>query len=154
MNVSILPLDESGLPALLRMWREYQEFYQVNDIDERRNLEHVTQILASPGLGCIHLAIADGVPVGFSTVYYTFASTRACKVALLNDLYVVPAKRRGGIGRALIEQALEQARREGIRFVRWSTAASNVDAQRLYDAYGEPTLWKMYSVDVSKRTKH
>lgn len=48
-------------------------------------------------------------------------------------------------------RSLELACSEGIRYVRWSTAAANVDAQRLYDAYGTPTLWKTYSVDVSQR---
>jgi GNAT superfamily N-acetyltransferase len=153
MNLSIVSLDQSTLPALLKMWRSYQEFYQVTEIDEKRNREHVEQILANPNLGRIHLAVTDGVEIGFSTVYYTFASTRSCKIALLNDLYVIPERRRGGIGRALINHALEQALKEGVRYVRWSTAASNVDAQRLYDSYGTPTLWKMYSVDVSQRAE-
>jgi GNAT superfamily N-acetyltransferase len=152
MNLSIVALDRARLPVLLRMWRGYQEFYQVSEIDEARNREHVQLILDNTALGRIHLAIADDVPIGFSTVYYTFASTRSCRIALLNDLYVVPERRREGVGRALIEHAIEGARKEGIRYVRWSTAAANAEAQRLYDAYGTPTLWKMYSVDVSQRS--
>lgn len=151
MNVSIAPLERATLSPLLAMWRDYQCFYQVSDIDEQRNREHVEQIVANPALGRIHVAITDGAPAGFSTVYFTFASTRSCRVALLNDVYVVPERRRGGVGRALIEHALELARMEGVRYVRWSTAAGNVDAQRLYDTYGTPTLWKMYSVDLSQR---
>jgi GNAT superfamily N-acetyltransferase len=149
---AIVPLDRAREPALLQLWRAYQEFYRVSDIDEARNRAHVAEIRENPVLGHIHLALARGEPVGFSTIYYTYASTRACKVALLNDLFVVPEQRRAGIGRALLEHALGFAREQGIRYVRWSTAASNADAQRLYDGYGEPTLWKMYSVDVSQRS--
>jgi GNAT superfamily N-acetyltransferase len=151
MNVSIVPLDRPLNEALLALWRGYQEFYQVGDIDEERNRAHVEQIAGNASLGHIHLAVVDGAPVGFSTLYYTFTSTRSCKVALLNDLFVLPERRRLGVGRALIDHALGFARAAGIRYVRWSTAASNAEAQKLYAAYGAPTLWKMYSVDVSER---
>jgi GNAT superfamily N-acetyltransferase len=151
MTPAIVPLDRAHEPALLEMWRAYQEFYRVGDIDEARNRAHVGEILENPALGHIHLALLEGMPVGFSTIYYTFASTRSCKIALLNDLFVVPEQRRSGIGRALLEHALDHARGQGIRIVRWSTSASNVDAQRLYAGYGEPTSWKLYSVDVSAR---
>jgi GNAT superfamily N-acetyltransferase len=107
-------------------------------------------ILENPSLGRLHLAVSDGAPVGFSTIYFTFASTRACKIALLNDLFVAPPRRRSGIGRALIDHALDFARQERIDFVRWSTSASNADAQRLYAGYAAPTSWQLYSVDVSK----
>jgi GNAT superfamily N-acetyltransferase len=153
MPVSVVPLDRSAVPSLLQMWRGYQEFYQINDIDDARNRDHVELIFANPALGRIHLAVTDGQPIGFSTVYYTFTSTRSCKIALLNDLYVTPERRRAGVGRALIEQAIDHARSEGIRYVRWSTAAGNVDAQRLYDAYGTPTLWKTYSVEVPQHAR-
>jgi GNAT superfamily N-acetyltransferase len=151
LTLSIVPFAQAFEPPLLAMWRAYQEFYQVADIDEERNRAFVQMILENPALGRIHLALADDAPVGFSTIYFTFASTRACKVALLNDLFVVPQHRRSGIGRALLEHALSFAREEGIGFVRWSTSASNTDAQRLYAAYGAPSSWQTYSVDLSKR---
>lgn len=49
MNLSIVPLERSSLPALLQMWRGYQEFYQITDIDERRNREHVEGRSQVPG---------------------------------------------------------------------------------------------------------
>lgn len=131
------------------MWRAYQAFYGVNDIGEEQNLGHVEHILGTPSLGRIHLAFLGGEAVGFSTLYFTFASTRSCQVALLNDLFVKPEHRSAGVGRALLEHALAFTRQERIRFIRWSTQATNLEAQRLYAAYARPTVWNTYSVDLS-----
>lgn len=151
MNVSIVPLDHAREPALLEMWRAYQAFYGVSDVDEARNRAHIAEIRENPALGHIHVALVEGAPAGFSTLYYTFASTRACKVAILNDLFVLEERRRAGVGRALLEHALGFARERGLRYVRWSTAESNTAAQALYERYAAPTLWKLYNVDVSQR---
>jgi GNAT superfamily N-acetyltransferase len=150
MSTSIVPFARELASPLLEMWRAYQEFYQVNDIDDGRNRAHVENIVNNPSLGCIHLALLAGDPVGFSTLYFTFTSTRACKIAVLNDLFVVPQRRRGGVGRALLEHALAYAREQGIRSVRWSTSVSNAGAQKLYADYAVPTQWNMYNVDVSQ----
>lgn len=150
-NVTLAPLTPANEAALLRLWREYQEFYRTSDIDEARNQAHVRLIRDTPATGCIHVAEQGAEALGFSTLYFSYASTRACRIAVLNDLYVIPARRGEGIGRALIEHALGVARREGVRYVRWSTEASNLAAQRLYRGYGEPTKWKVYSVDVTAR---
>jgi GNAT superfamily N-acetyltransferase len=151
MTVSIVPLDRDNEPALLGLWRAYQEFYRTSGIDAAKNQAHVQRIRDAPALGRIHLAVDGATAIGFSTVYFTFTSTRVCEVAVLNDLFVTPERRGAGVGRALIEHAFALARSEGIRFVRWLTEASNTSAQQLYRHYGEPTSWKLYSVDVTAR---
>jgi len=152
MSISIIPLDRDNEAALLVLWRAYQEFYRTREIDEAKNQAHVRLIRESPALGRIHLAVDGGVAIGFSTLYFSFTSTRVCQVAVLNDLFVTPERRGAGVGRALIEHAFALARGEGIRFVRWLTEASNTGAQQLYRHYGEPTSWKLYSVDVEARS--
>jgi len=151
MTVSIVPLDRDNEPALLGLWRAYQEFYRTSEIDEARNQAHVRRIRESPALGRIHLAVDGARAIGFSTLYFTFTSTRVSEVAVLNDLFVTPECRGAGVGRALIEHAFAFTRGEGIRYVRWLTEASNTTAQQLYRHYGEPTSWKLYSVDVAAR---
>jgi ribosomal protein S18 acetylase RimI-like enzyme len=57
-------------------------------------------------------------------------------VYILHDLYVVPARRRQGIGRALMETAHQFARRQGAHRVSLATAVDNLAGQRLYQSLG------------------
>lgn len=84
----------------------------------------------------ILLAHADAAVAGFTQLYPSFSSTRVARILILNDLYVEPAYRRCGVGRALLLEAARYA--IGTRAVRLSlsTAHTNVPAQRLYESLG------------------
>lgn len=64
-------------------------------------------------------------------------SSLAMKPAwLLGDLYVAPAGRRTGAGRALLREVLRRAREAGVSGVQLETAYDNLVAQGLYEAEG------------------
>ena len=52
----------------------------------------------------------------------------------LQDLYVDPAVRGGGHGKALIEYVADRAREAGATRLYWNTHETNATARRLYDA--------------------
>jgi ribosomal protein S18 acetylase RimI-like enzyme len=54
----------------------------------------------------------------------------------LAELYVVPASRRRGLGRALMEAAIELARRRGADYMDLGTSESDVAARALYESLG------------------
>ena len=65
----------------------------------------------------------------------------------MNDLFVVPELRGGGVGRALIEASLEVARERGAAQLEWQTAPDNHTAQRLYDSTGaHRSTWISYDL--------
>lgn len=83
------------------------------------------------------LAIDDGgAAVGFTQLYPLFSSVSCTRKYLLNDLFVVPASRRSGAGRRLIEAASAFARAQGAASLSLSTGVSNATAQRLYESLG------------------
>jgi ribosomal protein S18 acetylase RimI-like enzyme len=62
----------------------------------------------------------------------------------LYDIVVDPARRRGGIGRALLAAALAELRARGAPQVVLSTAEGNVAAQSLFRGFGfRPTMREM-----------
>jgi ribosomal protein S18 acetylase RimI-like enzyme len=79
---------------------------------------------------------AEGAGLGFVQLYPSFSSVAARRIWILNDLYVDPAARRRGVGRALLDAAAGHARATGARRLVLSTAVANTAARTLYEAYG------------------
>ena len=86
----------------------------------------------------IFLAERDGRAIGFVQLYPVFSSTaaRPGRLWLLNDLFVAPEERGGGIGRALLARARRLAEETGAVGLELVTARSNTGAQRLYESVG------------------
>ena len=61
-------------------------------------------------------------------------------VALLEELYVAPAARRQGQGRALLEHAMAAARERGATTIELNTSETDVAARRLYESAGFTNL--------------
>jgi ribosomal protein S18 acetylase RimI-like enzyme len=60
--------------------------------------------------------------------------------AYLQELYVVPARRGGGIGRALLEATMEAARAAGATGIDLNTGESDTAARALYESAGFTNL--------------
>jgi len=78
----------------------------------------------------------SGEPQGLAQLYRLFSSVRMAPLLLLNDLYVVPAARRRGVGLALMRGVEAFARESGARRLMLTTQVHNRMAQRLYEAAG------------------
>jgi ribosomal protein S18 acetylase RimI-like enzyme len=94
----------------------------------------------------------DGTALGFVQLYPSFSSGAAAYILILNDLYVVPAARRVGVGTLLLRAAANYGRAAGAVRLTLSTEMTNVSAQALYESEG----WKMqsdfyvYNFDLNK----
>jgi len=74
--------------------------------------------------------------VGFVQLYPSFSSVKACGIWVLNDLFVAPAARGQGVGRALMEEARQHAVRTGAKRLTLETTAENLVASALYEELG------------------
>lgn len=139
-------VTEGNLQEVLPLIRAYQEFYEVAAIDDKRNEVFFAQFGPQNPFGCQFLYRLEGKVVGFATVYFTFTSTIAQKVAVMNDLYVVPGVRGQGVGRALINHCHDFARANAAFRLQWITAVDNDVAQRLYDSLETNKRdWRFYT---------
>ena len=106
---------------LLPMLRAYCDFYRVDPSDERLRAL-VTALIDNPSEGLQLIARdTDGTPMGFATIYWTWQTLHAARVGVLNDLFVIPASRGSGTGRALIERCRELCRERGAEKSTWLT---------------------------------
>jgi ribosomal protein S18 acetylase RimI-like enzyme len=81
------------------------------------------------------LLIGDG-PDGFAQLRYRPWVHSAGLHSYLEELYVVPDLRGNGLGRALLEAALDTARREGADYMELGTSESDTAARALYESAG------------------
>ena len=86
----------------------------------------------------IFLAERDGQAVGFVQLYPLFSSTaaRPRRLWLLNDLFVSPSARGGGVARALMDRARRLGEETDAAGLELATARTNGAAQRLYESLG------------------
>jgi ribosomal protein S18 acetylase RimI-like enzyme len=81
------------------------------------------------------LLVGDG-PEGFAQLRFRpWVYSRALD-AYLEELYVVPARRGQGLGRALLEAAMETARGKGAVHFELTTSETDTAARGLYDSAG------------------
>ena len=91
----------------------------------------------------------SGEALGFTQLYPSFTSTGMKRIFILNDLYVAPAGRRKGIGKALLAAAADHARTAGAARLGLSTAIENRTAQSVYEANGWVRDTQFFSYNLS-----
>jgi GNAT superfamily N-acetyltransferase len=145
----VRPISGEELEELLPLVAGYQTFYDATP-DVERNRRFFSQFIHPSNRGLLLGAWLDHRLVGFATLYWFFSSTKAADTVLLNDLFVRDDVRGAGIGRMLIEKALDESRRRGAHHLEWYTSPDNLPAQRLYDSLpgAERTVWYAYEVEA------
>jgi GNAT superfamily N-acetyltransferase len=135
--VTIEPVSTDDLPELLPLMRGYCDFYEVSPTDEAL-LAMSRALIADPEREGIQFLARDddGTAVGFATIFWSWSTTDAARLGVMNDLFVSPEGRGGGFADALIERCREECGRRGAARLAWQTAPDNLRAQAVYDRVG------------------
>ena len=126
--------DLGDLDDLAPLFDGYRQFY-----GQRADLAAARAFLSERlrrDESVIFLASADGMALGFTQLYPSFSSVSLKRLWILNDLFVSPAARRGGVGRRLLERAREWAVETGAKGLTLTTALTNSAARSLYESCG------------------
>jgi len=96
-----------------------------------------------------HLARWDGEPAGFSLHFYQFSTWTGRPSLYLEDLFVRPALRGRGVGKALLVHLARLARRRGCARYQWQVLDWNRPAIEFYEALGARTTreWIPFRVE-------
>ena len=86
--------------------------------------------------GDITVLLAGDRPFGLAMLRFRPSVWTGGPDAYLEELYVAPARRGRGAGRALVEAAIDLARREGARHFDVVTAEEDTAARGLYESVG------------------
>jgi len=142
-------VTNKNFDEVLPLIKEYQIFYGVEKIDEKKNREFFSQFTQSHENGILHLYKVAHKTIGFTTIYKGFSSTRSEVVAVLNDLYIQPSYRGNGYARELMDNAVNTAKLMGFSRLQWLTAENNESAQKLYNKVGaNKSSWFFYAKET------
>jgi GNAT superfamily N-acetyltransferase len=148
-ELMISPVREEDLRDLLPLLRGYCDFYEVAPRDEQL-LALCRALLADPHREGLQLIARDeqtGGAVGFATLFWSWTTLSAGRLAVMNDLFVAPAARGTGTADALIAACRDHARDHGAVRLEWQTAKDNLRAQRVYERAGaERSEWIDYGL--------
>jgi GNAT superfamily N-acetyltransferase len=92
--------------------------------------------------------------VGYALCFPTYSTFLTRPGLFVEDLFVTPAARGRGTGRALLESVVESARQRGFARVEWSVLDWNEPAIRFYRAFGAEAQdqWTIYRLPDASMT--
>ena len=135
MTLTTRAAQQADLPAVAQLFDQYRQFY-AQAPDATLALQFITERFTRNE--SVLLVAADGTEalVGFCQLYPSFCSVEARPIYVLYDLFVAPAARTLGAGRALLQAAEARARHDGKARMDLTTAKTNLRAQALYESLG------------------
>lgn len=141
--IDIRPVRPDDRGQWSALWSGYQRFYRQHLPAEVSDGTFARLVDARAPL---HGLVAERGSALAGFVHYQFHATSwslrdSC---YLEDLYVDPAARGGGIGRALIRAVYEAADRAQASTVYWLTQEFNAEGRALYDTLARRTSFIRY----------
>ncbi|HEV2979804.1 MAG TPA: GNAT family N-acetyltransferase [Solirubrobacteraceae bacterium] len=144
----------ADLGDLLVLMRAYCEFYEVVPSDADL-LALAEALIGDPHREGVQLLARDedGSAVGFATLFWSWSTTTACRIAVMNDLFVAASFRGKGLAERLIAACRVECARKGARRLTWQTAPDNRRAQAVYERVGATReQWIDYWLAADERT--
>ena len=134
--MTVRPLAAADRAQWQPLWQGYLEFYKA---DVAPAVSDVTFARLTGGREPMGGFIATDGDAAVGIVHWL--THRSCwtveDYCYLQDLFVAPRRRGGGIGRKLIEAVYDKARALGCSRVYWHTHETNTVAMKLYDGVAD-----------------
>ncbi len=132
-NARVRRATPGDSPQVARLLHDFQIEFDEPTPDAEVLDERYAELLRNRAMTV--LLVGEG-PDGFAQLRYRPWVYSAGLHAYLEELYVVPSRRGQGLGRRLLEAALETARKEGATHMELGTSETDVAARGLYESAG------------------
>ncbi|GGS68269.1 N-acetyltransferase [Nonomuraea spiralis] len=132
----IRPATPDDVPAIVSMIHELAAYE--NAAHEVRVTEEMLRdsLFGERPAAFAHMAEQDGAAVGFTVWFLTYSTWRGVHGIYMEDLYVRPAHRGGGHGRALMAELARICAERGYQRLEWSVLDWNEPSIAFYDKLG------------------
>jgi GNAT superfamily N-acetyltransferase len=147
-DIAIRTATPQDVPLILTFIRELAEYERLlHEVVATEDAIRASVFGPRPHAEVL-IAEADGQPAGFALFFHNYSTFLARPGLFLEDLYVRPAFRRLGIGRALLTRLASIAAERGCGRFEWNVLDWNEPAQRFYESLGARPMsdWTTYRV--------
>ena len=143
----IRPAVEADVPLIARLIRALAEYEHLLD-HVKVTEEDLARCLFRKRVAEALIAECEGEAVGFALFFHTFSTFVGKPGIYIEDLFVLPAFRGRGLGKALVKEAARIAVTRGCGRLEWSCLDWNEPSIRFYRSLGAQPLeeWTMYRV--------
>jgi ribosomal protein S18 acetylase RimI-like enzyme len=134
----IRPATLADTPLILEFIRalaDYEKLSAEVTADETQLRATLFPADGAPVAQCV-LAFAAGAPAGFAIYFFNYSTFLAKPGLYLKDLFVKPAFRGQGIGKALLLHLAKSANARGCGRMEWSVLDWNQSAIAFYESLG------------------
>jgi ribosomal protein S18 acetylase RimI-like enzyme len=119
--------------AVGRLMHDFNAEFDEPTPGPERIAERIRELLAG---GDTAILLTGSGPDGLAILRFRLAITTPGLECYLAELYVVPARRGQGLGRALMNAAIDEARARGADYMDLGTSEDDVAARALYESLG------------------
>lgn len=135
-RLRIRPATRADLPLLLALIKELAAFEQAGDRVRATESLLEESMFGSPRRAEAVLGFLGDEPAGFAVFYHSFSTYLGRGCLHLEDLFVRPERRKGGIGRVFLGYVARVARSRRCGLMEWSSLHWNEEARRFYRRLG------------------
>jgi len=143
---TIRPAAVADVPIILQLIRELAEYERApNDVTATEE-QLVDVLFGEKPSAEVRLAFAAEEPVGFAVFFHNFSTWLGRPGLYLEDLFVRPAERGKGYGRALLVDLAGIARERGCGRMEWAVLDWNEPAIEFYRKLGAKPMneWTVF----------
>ena len=135
---AVAPLEPAGPADLERLLPLVERFSatQGYPFDAARSRASFAALLARPELGRAYRVAVDGETAGYAVLCFGWSLEWGGRDAFVDELYLEPAFRGRGLGRAALRALAEEASKAGVRALHLEVEAGNEAGQALYRSEG------------------
>jgi GNAT superfamily N-acetyltransferase len=134
-TIAIRPAEANDAELILRFIRELAIYERAED-QVVATEDDIRATLFQAGSARALICSVDGVPAGFAVYFFNYSTWQGRKGLYLEDLYVTPAHRGAGAGKALLQDLARIAVAERCGRFEWSVLDWNEPALQFYRSIG------------------
>lgn len=140
MSLTVRPAAAADAGVIFGFIRALAEYEKLLDEVAASEADIARDLFGpNPRVFC-DIAEADGRAVGFALWFYSYSTFRGRHGIYLEDLFVDPAARGLGAGKALLQGLARRCVDEGLGRLEWAVLDWNAPAIGFYDAIGSASM--------------
>jgi len=144
----IRPAQAPDVPVILSLIRGLAEYERAPGEVKATEADLLRDGFGAKPLFHVVLAEWEGAPVGFAFFFFNYSTWHGRSGLYLEDLFVEPAFRGCGIGKALLVHLARIAVAEGCKRYQWQVLDWNEPAIQFYESMGARVLREWLTVRV------